>query len=90
MPSNLANYSKIFMIPSNISIPLYQKEATMQSTMPQFEMRCANEKNWVLIPEKAALESLFDNFDRVSPIIDELFQGKEITFRDSVFRLRKP
>ena len=62
----------------------------MQLSMPQYEMRRSNEKNWVPISEKFALKSLFDNSDLVSSKIDELLKGKEIPFKDSVFRIRRP
>ena len=62
----------------------------MQLSMPQYEMRRSNEKNWVPISEKFALKSLFDDSDRVSSKIDALLKGKEIPFKDSVFRIRRP
>jgi hypothetical protein len=65
-------------------------EATMQFTLPQYEMRCSNEKDWVSISEKTALENLFVNFDCVAQVIDTLLKGKEIIFEDSVYRMRKP
>ena len=62
----------------------------MQLNMPQYEMRCSDEKNWEPISEKSALVSLFTNYDRVTPVIDQLFKGKEIPIKNSVFRIRKP
>ena len=61
----------------------------MKLNLPQYEMRFSNEKSWVPISEDFALKSLFDNFDRVSPILAELFQGKEISLHDSIFRMRQ-
>ena len=62
----------------------------IQFRLPQYEMRYANNGDWVSISERSALESLLDNFDRVSPIIDEMLQGKEIHIQNSVYRILKP
>jgi hypothetical protein len=62
----------------------------MQLRLPQYEMRHSNRGDWVSISEKSALESLLANFDRVSSIIDEMLQGKEIFIQDSIYRILKP
>ncbi|UCE52705.1 MAG: hypothetical protein JSV31_26185 [Desulfobacterales bacterium] len=62
----------------------------IQFRLPQYEMRYSNNGDWVSISERSALESLLDNFDRVSPIIDEMLQGKEILIQNSVYRILKP
>ena len=62
----------------------------MQFMTPQYQMRYLNDEDWVAMSEKFALESLLDNFDCVSPLIDEMLQGKEIFIHNSVYRILKP
>ena len=60
----------------------------MQLNLPQYEMRDSTGNDWVPISEKSTLQSLFNTSMCVSTMIEELLKGKEITCRDSIFRIR--
>jgi hypothetical protein len=56
--------------------------------MPQFEVKNIHEEDWNEVSEKAVLQSLLDNFNRITPIISEMFQGKEIVTSTAIFRIK--
>ena len=45
--------------------------------IPIYELKFPENNEWNTISEKAALEDLLDNFERISPIIREMLHGKE-------------
>jgi hypothetical protein len=61
----------------------------MKFKTPQYQARYCNYEDWVSISEKSVLEILLDNFDCITPIIDEMLQGKEICIHDYVYRIVK-
>ena len=62
----------------------------MQFKIAQYQIRYCNDEDWVSISEKSVLERLFENFGRVSTVIDKMLQGKEIIIKDSIYRILKP
>jgi hypothetical protein len=56
--------------------------------MPQFEIKNVGDNDWQKISEKVFLTKLIDNFETISPILIEMFQGKEILSCDSVYRIQ--
>jgi hypothetical protein len=55
--------------------------------MPQFEMKNVGDYSWQKISESDFLTKLIDNFETISMILIEMFQGKEIASRDNVYRI---
>ena len=47
--------------------------------IPIYQLKFSKENGWNTISEKAALEDLLDNYERITPIISEMLHGKEIT-----------
>ncbi len=60
----------------------------MKFKMPQFEVKCFHEEDWQEVSETAFLQSLLDNFNRITPTISEMFQGKEIVTSTAIFRIK--
>ena len=56
--------------------------------VPIYELKYFEEKEWNAISEKAALEDLLDNFERISPVISKMLLGKEINTQRGVFRIK--
>jgi hypothetical protein len=56
--------------------------------MPQFEVKYFHEEDWNEVSETAFLQSLLDNFNRITPVISEMFHGKEIVTPTAVFRIK--
>ena len=61
---------------------------TLPISLPIYELKYSEEKDWNTISEKAALEDLLDNFERVTPIISEMLHGKEINTQRGTFRIK--
>jgi len=59
----------------------------MKFKMPQFEVKYSYEKEWKKVTEKAFLESLLDTFTRITPMLSEMFQGKEIITPFAIYRI---
>ena len=55
---------------------------------PIYELKYSEKKGWNIISEKAALENLLDNFERITPIINEMLHGKEINTQGGIFRIK--
>ena len=61
----------------------------MQFKFAQFEIKHGKDESWKNVSGKTALERLSDFYDQVSPVLFDLFQGKEIYTRDAIFRIKK-
>ena len=57
-------------------------------TLPIYELRYSEERDWHAVSEEAALDDLFDSFERIAPIISEMLQGKEINTQGGTFRIK--
>ena len=57
-------------------------------TLPIYELKYFDEKDWNAVSEEAALEDLFVNFERITPIISEMLHGKEINTQRGTFRIK--
>ena len=55
--------------------------------LPQFEIRNFGENDWNEVPEKEFLLKLADTFERIAPILSEMFQGKEISTPNCIYRI---
>ena len=65
---------------------MYSEEMIFK--MPQFEVKYFNEKDWKNVSEKTFLLSLQDTFTRITPILSEMFQGKEIETPSVIYRIK--
>jgi len=65
---------------------MYPKEMIFK--MPHFEVKYINEKDWKNVSEITFLSSLQDTFARISPILSEMFQGKEIMTPSVKYRIK--
>ena len=57
-------------------------------TLPKYELRYSKAKDWHEVSEQAALKDLFSSFERITPLISEMLQGKEINTQRGTFRIK--
>ena len=55
----------------------------------QYEFKQIDVNAWKMIPEALALELLHDSYSKITPIIAEMLQGKEITIPKGILRIKK-
>ena len=60
----------------------------MQIDMPKYEVRDVDGGRWVDISEKKFMETLVDFFDRVTPIMTDILDGKEVITPYGIYRLK--
>ena len=60
----------------------------MNYKFSQFEVKQFDTKIWRHVSEVAALQVLQKNFSRISPIICQMLEGKEITTPDGKVSIR--
>ena len=56
--------------------------------LPQFEIKELSDKDWKKVSEKDFLIKLVDNFDLISPVLREMFQGKDFIIRNCNYRIQ--
>ena len=56
--------------------------------LPQFEIKELSDKDWKKVSEKNFLIKLVDNFDLISPVLREMFQGKDFIIRNCNYRIQ--
>lgn len=57
--------------------------------MSQFQVKYPDEDGWKEISESRVLGKFVDEFDRITPIIIQMVQGKQIITTDGIFRMKK-
>ncbi len=55
---------------------------------PQFEIKDSSEKDWKKVSEKDFLMKLVENFDPITPILREMFRGKDFIARKCIYRIQ--
>ena len=55
----------------------------------QYEIKQIESDVWEIVSEARALDLLQDSFSNITPIIDEMLQGKEIIISKGFLRIRK-
>ena len=60
----------------------------MNYQFSQFEVKQLDTKSWRYVSEVAALQVLQKNFSRITPIISQMLEGKEITTPDGKVCIR--
>jgi hypothetical protein len=56
--------------------------------LPKFEIKNFSENDWNRISEKDFLLKLVDSFELITPVLSDLFQGKEIITNFNIYRIR--
>ena len=60
----------------------------MQFKISQYEFKYSNSDDWQEVSEISALGKLADEYDRLTPLLSEMLQGKEIITAEGFFRLK--
>ena len=56
--------------------------------LPQFEMKDFSDTDWKKVPEKYFLANLSDSAACITPVLRQMFQGKEITAQNRIYRIK--
>jgi len=56
--------------------------------MPKFEIKNISGTDWEKLSEREFLLKLSDEFNLITPVLSDIFQGKEIINRDFIYRIR--
>jgi hypothetical protein len=56
--------------------------------LPQFEIKNFSENDWNRVSEKDFLIKLVNTFELITPVLSELFQGKEIITNFCIYRIK--
>jgi len=56
--------------------------------LPQFEIKDFDEKDWKKVSERDFLIKLADTFETITPVLFEIFRGKEIMTCDCICRVK--
>ena len=56
--------------------------------LPQFEIKDSSEKDWKKVSEKDFLIKLVENFDSITPILREMFRGKDLITHRRIYRIQ--
>jgi hypothetical protein len=60
----------------------------MNFAMPLYEVRYHHSKEWEELTEIQLLQKLVETYDRVTPAIQQLIEGKEVLTVEAVYRLK--
>ena len=60
----------------------------MEINLTVFEVKYLGEDHWEEVSEIDVLGKLVDRFGRITPVLTEMLQGKEIITPDGVFRMK--
>ena len=56
--------------------------------LPQFEIKELCEKDWKKVSEKDFLIKLVEDFDPITPILRDMFRGKDLITRKCIYRIQ--
>ena len=59
----------------------------MKSKELQFEVKYPYNGDWIEVSENVFLRDLLNDFDRITPIITEMLEGREIVSQSAAFRI---
>ena len=57
-------------------------------TMPRYEVRYNENEEWEEISELEFMDGLYKLYHRVTPVIKEMIEGKELRTPDAFYRLK--
>ena len=55
---------------------------------PRFEVRCHEKNEWQEISEIEIMDELYKIYKKVTPVIKDMINGKEVQTPDGLFRLK--
>ena len=64
------------------------KPNKMLFKLPQFEIKHSSEKDWKKVSEKDFLIKLLENFDPITPVLRDMFQGKDLITCNCIYRIQ--
>ena len=56
--------------------------------LPLYEAKYSEKEEWMEISEVELMEGLYKVFNKVTPAIEEMIEGKEIDTPEAVYRLK--
>ena len=56
--------------------------------LPQFEIKDLREKEWKKVSEKEFLLKLVESFYPITPVLRDMFQGKNLIIRNCIYRIQ--
>ena len=56
--------------------------------LPKFKIKNFSENDWNRISEKDFLLKLVDTFELITPVLSDLFRGKEIVTKFCIYRIK--
>jgi DNA mismatch repair protein MutH len=60
----------------------------MHFKLSQYEFKDSNRDDWQEVSETIVLGKLVDVFGRLTPLLSEMLQGKEIITPEGIFRMK--
>ena len=57
-------------------------------TMPRYEIKFLDKEDWQEISDVELMEGLYKIYERVTPAIKKMINGKELQTPDAVYRLK--
>ena len=61
----------------------------MNSKNLQYIIKQNERDGWKIISEATALELLYDDFSKITPVIDDMLNGKEVITPKGILRIKK-
>ena len=56
--------------------------------LPQFEIRDLSEKEWKKVSEREFLLKLVDSFYPITPVLRDMFKGKDLITHNRIYRIK--
>jgi hypothetical protein len=60
----------------------------MMLEMPRYELKYHGEDGWQEISELKVIDELFKTFKMVTPVIQQMIEGKQVVTTEAVYRLK--
>jgi hypothetical protein len=60
----------------------------MLFSMPSYEVKYHDKKRWEKISESKVLGKLQDTYDQVTPVIQQMMEGKQVPTPKAVYRIK--
>lgn len=57
-------------------------------TMPLYEVRCPEKQEWKEISDVELMDGLYKFYNRVTPAIKEMIEGREFQTPEAVYRIK--
>jgi hypothetical protein len=60
----------------------------MLFSMPSYEVKYHNKKNWEKISEAKVLGNLSETYGHITPVLQEMIDGKQVPTPTAVYRIK--